>query len=305
MYREEKNMREVFKLVNELKTSQKEIIFLDAETTGLKKDAQIIELAMVKCRFDRKFIETEQKDFYIRPYTLVEERIEAFTGITNEFLKEQPFEDDVFGEIRDFMGEAPIIAAYNAPFDIGKLEMMYERQGESFSPASVFDVLELARDVVPTEIVKTFDYQISKLEKETGRPLSDHCLQVMCLICSVDNTGLKFHNAIDDTVMTIRLANKLLGAAVKIASERQAHQKRKIQVLGVNFKDGYTGHDRLYVKTSMGQLFYDVYNKEWRELDFGFSGIDMETVIGDVKKLLGASDMKEAVKAAKKGESRK
>ena len=46
--------------------------------------------------------------------------------------------------MRDVSG----VAAYNAPFDIGKVELLYSRHGNCFAIDSVLDVMAMFRDVV-------------------------------------------------------------------------------------------------------------------------------------------------------------
>lgn len=100
------------------------IVFLDTETTGMLNDivagnkTQIIELGMVRCTFslDRKIILSVDRIFkgYEDPHYHIPEKITELTGITDDMVRGQQFDDR---EVQIFLADAPLVVAHNASFD--------------------------------------------------------------------------------------------------------------------------------------------------------------------------------------------
>ena len=94
------------------------IVALDIETTGL--DAQtdaIIEIGAV--RFNGKRIEGEWTSL-INPGRKIPPFITQLTGITDQMILEAPPIRAVIAELRDFVGELPILG-HNIGFDLSFL----------------------------------------------------------------------------------------------------------------------------------------------------------------------------------------
>ena len=250
-----------------------ECIFLDTETVGLKKDAQIIEFAAKKVVLDKgKCTIVDTIDVYIKPWFPVSEEIENITGITNEFLNDKDDESKAFKEIFNFMGEHPIIAAYNAPFDVVKLEALYERNGKCFMPTLTIDVLKIARDCIPTEEAKKHEY---KIRKATGKS-SWHCLTASCITLGVDISEITFHNALSDVQATILAFEKLYSRYVEL--EKNSTIKGRVVFYKASPYSGFKGHDRIYFVTNMGVLYYDTYNAEFCSESFDIRTVDIDNL---------------------------
>lgn len=108
------------KLVEPIENEQTwPVVFLDTETTGMSAvNDKIIELGMVRCTcsLTRKCILSIDRiyDAYEDPKVPIPEEITSLTGITNEMVKDQHFDDDV---ILRFVADRPLIVAHNARFD--------------------------------------------------------------------------------------------------------------------------------------------------------------------------------------------
>lgn len=297
MYKEINYLKRV---MTYLESEEKEIFFLDVETTGLQKDALIIEISIIKTSFKDGILKIiDSIDRYIRPFELVSNKIEELTGITNEFLTKQPFEENVFPEIEAFLGEHPIIAAYNAAFDVGKIERMYSRQGRVFIPAAVIDVLELSRYLISTDDVRSKKYYINKLQEKMGKPLSGHCLTVSAYMRGIKTDDISFHNSLDDTTVTIRLFENMYPDLKAILTD-SSKKKLPVRVYSNRFYAGQKGYDKIYVGTDLGACIYDCYYREWLPKDFNLESVDMEFIISQVKQRNACMTIKDVVAKLRK-----
>jgi DNA polymerase III epsilon subunit family exonuclease len=118
------------------------IVAIDLETTGLdpKKDA-IIEIGAV--RFNGAQIEAEWSTL-VNPGRPIPPFITQLTGIHDEDVMRQPFLQEVYPDLLDFVGETPVLG-HNVRFDLGFLK---QRGGLLRNQA--IDTYELAAVLLPT-----------------------------------------------------------------------------------------------------------------------------------------------------------
>jgi ATP-dependent DNA helicase DinG len=118
------------------------IVAIDIETTGLdpKKDA-IIEIGAV--RFTGNQIEAEWSTL-VNPGRPIPPFITQLTGIHDEDVMRQPFLQEVYPDLLEFVGEVPVLG-HNVRFDLGFLK---QRGGLLRNPA--IDTYELAAVLLPT-----------------------------------------------------------------------------------------------------------------------------------------------------------
>ncbi len=95
------------------------VVFLDTETTGISHyNDKIIELGMVRCTFSftrRRILSIDRiYDGYEDPNRPIPPEITKLTGITDEMVKGQKFNEDV---ILNFVADNPLVIAHNAKFD--------------------------------------------------------------------------------------------------------------------------------------------------------------------------------------------
>jgi DNA polymerase-3 subunit epsilon len=106
--------------------NRNEFVVLDTETTGLGRDAEIVQLALLSC--DGHPI----LDTLIRPKQIIPYEATSIHGITNEMVKDAP-------DLRELMDclfktvEGRDVIIYNASFDIPMLRQTFAAHG--FNPA--------------------------------------------------------------------------------------------------------------------------------------------------------------------------
>ena len=115
-------------------------IALDLETTGLDfENDEIIEVALERFENGEP---VESKDFLIKPKQTLRPFIATLTGISDADLKDAPDFASVAGQIRQFIGDYPLVA-HNAQFDskflkntFGKVGVSLERNTKKDFPPS-------------------------------------------------------------------------------------------------------------------------------------------------------------------------
>ncbi|MBN1200281.1 MAG: DEAD/DEAH box helicase family protein [Anaerolineae bacterium] len=151
------------------------IVALDLETTGLNKDEDsIIEIGAARFQ-DGELLDTF--DTLVDPGCSVPERVTALTGIRSEDLINAPRVRDVLGDLRRFIGSAPLVG-HRIEFDLGFLARY---DVGMTNPA--LDTYELASVLLPT----TPRYNLTHLTGLLGLDL-EHA-----------------HRALDDAIATGRL----------------------------------------------------------------------------------------------------
>lgn len=126
-------------------------IVLDTETTGLdpKLGNRIIEIGCVELMNRRP--SGRNLHFYINPERDSEEGALRVHGLTREFLSDKPKFVDIAPAFKNYIQEAEIII-HNAPFDVGFLDIEFERLGwPTFMKHvnKVTDSLVLAKELHP------------------------------------------------------------------------------------------------------------------------------------------------------------
>ena len=168
------------------------MVVFDTETTGLGKDAKIIQFSGIKyARTLNSLVPIEQIDFYINPQEPLKEKITEITGITDYVLAKARTEAVEAPGIFEFMESADLWVAYNIGFDVRMLHQMSQRTGIPFSEKPCLDVLEMARDFVKKE------------------DCGDHKLGTMIHYFWPDKS-FQFHSSLDDVRATALLLTKFI-----------------------------------------------------------------------------------------------
>lgn len=226
------------------------IIVLDTETTGLKADAKIIQFSAYKFLVTPtgNLEKLEFFDSYCNPQEPLTKRITEITHITDEMLKNAPTEEVLAPKIFEFLEDSDCLLAYNAKFDLEKLENMAIHTKQYFSQEAfpVLDVLDLARDFISSKEIENY-----KLETvfHYFYPEKD----------------FSFHNALDDVKATSLVFCKLLKLYIRYAEEPK---KRSIHLvkgnLFINPRQGSQRRIRLLLSEGeLGDIYYDIVTKEW------------------------------------------
>jgi len=141
-------------------------VVFDVETTGLSAVYDtIIELAAVKIR-DGEIIDRFER--FANPHHPLSAETIELTGITDEMLEKAPDDEVVLKEFFEWAGDS-ILVAHNATFDMGFLNVGFQKIGLERAKNPVIDTLELARFLYPelknhrlNTLAKRFDVELTQ-----------------------------------------------------------------------------------------------------------------------------------------------
>lgn len=134
------------------------LIILDTETTGINcKTDEVIELGAlrVRCCPDGSLVTDREENLLIRLSTgrVLPPEITRLTGITAQDLEDAGVEKDLAGQrLAELLDcSRPLVAAYNAQFDLCFLYYFLRRLGlaEALQGARFLDVLTIYKDRQP------------------------------------------------------------------------------------------------------------------------------------------------------------
>ena len=140
-------------------------IILDIETTGLEHNEghRIIEIGCIV--LNEKVVGANYHQYINPSKTLTESNIKIH-GITNEYLQDKPFFEEIADEFLDFIKDSSIIA-HNAQFDVGFLNFELKRLSKPIiEKERVIDTVKIARQRFPGQQV-SLDALIKKLKINT------------------------------------------------------------------------------------------------------------------------------------------
>jgi DNA polymerase-3 subunit epsilon len=103
-------------------------VILDVETTGLEETDEVIELAMLRFRFDEGGILALDEVFneLREPSVPISEEASRVTGITAETVAGKTITDE---QVADFLEGAELVVAHNAGFDRKMVERTFPKAG--------------------------------------------------------------------------------------------------------------------------------------------------------------------------------
>lgn len=152
-----------------------EFVVMDLETTGWSPERDAItEVGAVRVRAGRVMGELAA---LVNPGTAVPAEITELTGITDAMLAFAPPIGGVLPALRSLAGDR-VIAAHNAPFDLGFLTAAFGKAGIGWPAQAVLDTLPLARalvgaDEVPDHKLTTLTRYFGLAHEPSHRALSD------------------------------------------------------------------------------------------------------------------------------------
>ncbi|MFW8602363.1 PolC-type DNA polymerase III [Desulfobacterota bacterium M19] len=131
---------------NSYKIKAGNYVAVDVETTGLspRYGARVIEIAAVVLQHNSPAVEFQS---LVDPGVPVPAVVQRINNITDAVLQGQPKPEDVFTQLREFIGTNTLIA-HNAVFDMGFLRAEFSRQGHEMSNPSVC-TLQMSRNLLP------------------------------------------------------------------------------------------------------------------------------------------------------------
>jgi DNA polymerase III epsilon subunit family exonuclease len=226
----------------------KSMIVFDTETTGLSENAKIIQFSAIEYLINDDYSLTEVSivDTYINPEEKLKAKITELTGISDIMLEYAQTEKQLAPQIFDYLNSVDFLAAYNTPFDIGKLNGMSKRTGNPYNPKPTIDVCEMARDMIPK----------SEVEQHKLEMVSDYLF--------TDNNH-QFHNSIEDVRATAQVLVELVRMYREFEEEKDklpAH----LEKAHIFVNPRRPSMQRINLKLSVGEdgdIFYDIKEHYW------------------------------------------
>ncbi|WP_230397693.1 3'-5' exonuclease [Novisyntrophococcus fermenticellae] len=160
-------------------------VALDLETTGLQpKTDRILEIGALKVVND-EIVDTYRT--FVNPRMKIPDSIRQLTGITQEMVEGQPYQEEAVSNILDFCGDLPLLG-HNILFDYSFLKHQAANLRREFEKKAC-DTLHIARKAFP------------------GLP--SRSLTSMCSYYAIDRT--RAHRAYDDAWASMKLYEYLWG----------------------------------------------------------------------------------------------
>ncbi len=171
-------------------------IVLDTETTGLDptQGHRIIEIGCIELIGRRRTDNDYHK--YIKPDREIDQGAMEVHGITNEFLEDKPYFDDIAEEFFSYIKGAELII-HNAPFDVGFIDHEFTKVGMSKidGHCGVTDTLVMARKMHPGQ---------------------RNSLDALCGRYAIDNSSRQLHGALLDAEILADVYLAMTGGQVSM-----------------------------------------------------------------------------------------
>ena len=186
------------------RTYTNRIVVLDTETTGLnpQEGHRIIEIGCVE--LVKRRLTGKRFHVYINPERIIEEGAIAVHGITNEFLDDKPYFEQIAEDFIAFIKGAELVI-HNAPFDVGFINHEFSRlknnAGTVTDYSEVFDTLAFAR------------------KKHPGQRNS---LDALCKRYGIDNSHRDLHGALLDAEILADVFLIMTGGQSSLLDEEQS-----------------------------------------------------------------------------------
>ncbi len=156
------NQRRVMEVARQM--IQQQPVYLDTETTGLDKNAEIIEIGVVGADGQTLF------ESYVRPSQPIPAQATRLNGISNETVQKALAWPSVWAGVRQHLINRPI-GIYNAEFDLRMMRQSMERYRLPWREnLSWFDILNMYAEYRGIWDPARRSYRFFKLE-EAGRQL--------------------------------------------------------------------------------------------------------------------------------------
>lgn len=121
-------------------------VAIDIETTGLGRNARIIELGAVRIRRGRKVASYSQ---LVNPQIPIPGQVTQITGITDRDVRHQPTIDKALPRFYAFCGRDTWIGHNIRRFDIPVIAREAQRVGAGMPDVSFYDTLEISQTLLP------------------------------------------------------------------------------------------------------------------------------------------------------------
>lgn len=244
------------------------LIVLNIATTGLSKNAGIIEITARRTAFRKgEFRPYDALHLYINPCMPVGKSVEIH-GITDGFLQGKPRAEQVKDIVAEFFDKKSHICS----FSDYPVRMMAERFDGICADNVFLDLSETARDIL------------------CGMRLPEKSLRMIAARCGTPFSSKK-QPGVETNDILISLLNLFTREIGESAKNRGTLHVP--EVLSVNFDKGYRASQaRIYVNLDCGTIYYEQKTDYWGSPD-ETSGlvdkIDMESVQKRVLEITGCA----------------
>lgn len=178
-------------------------VVFDVETTGLSAVYNtIIELAAVKIH-NGEII--DRFESFANPHHRLSATTINLTGITDDMVESAPEIDIVLRKFAEWTGDS-ILVAHNASFDVGFLNVGYQKAGLPKSTNAVIDTLELGRFLYPemknhrlNTLAKKFDIELTQHHRAIYDAEATGYLALKMLKDAAEK-GITNHNQLNDNM---------------------------------------------------------------------------------------------------------
>lgn len=178
-------------------------VVFDVETTGLSAVYNtIIELAAVKIR-DGEII--DRFESFANPHHRLSATTINLTGITDDMVQTAPEIAEVLRNFSEWVGDA-VLVAHNASFDMGFLNVGYQKIGFDKANNPVIDTLELGRFLYPemknhrlNTLAKKFDIELTQHHRAIYDAEATGYLLLKMLKDSLEK-GIEYHDQFNDNM---------------------------------------------------------------------------------------------------------
>lgn len=198
------------------------VLIYDLETTGLSnRDDRIVQLAVRMCLVGEVgLMEIESRTWYLNPGFPMPERALLVHGISDEFLKDKPTENEAFEEIKEYFDNAVVCGYNNHSFDDKMMNAMYQRHGCEFKP-------KYSMDIYPPVTIALDALQVK-----------NHKLATVTEYYGFTDKIERFHNAEGDTLATELVLGKLIEFFAEELTPQYAGSVKVDAVTAVNYWNG-------------------------------------------------------------------
>lgn len=230
-----------------------EVVVADLETTGFSrnKGAEIIEIGAVRYNF--KTGHCKKFHSYVKPAQKIPAKITELTGVTMEMVKDKPYEEVVLRKFYEFIQGRPVVF-HNAQFDwLRFLEPGFARIG-----------IHAVNSVICTKILSAWLLPMAGYKGDSYK---------LCDLCSFFGREIEgAHRADNDAIYTAALLRRLREIGAGMKQQMAVNYRLPEQVRTVSYQDIRINRispwkkgreERLYISTSVGDVFYDYRKKLW------------------------------------------
>lgn len=190
--------------VEKILEGKNSICVFDTETTGLEKDAKIIQFSAIKYEItpELKLKPMASVNTYINPEMILPDVITELTGITQDTVDAAKPERFVVDEVMAILDSSDIWAGQNVNFDLLKIENMCKRTGFPYDPKPSIDTLKMARHLIPLD-------KIEPIAKSLGYKRGNHKLETITKYL-FPNHQAKYHDSMEDVSATAMCLEKFI-----------------------------------------------------------------------------------------------